>query len=446
MLLFITSCAKEFDDPMILEDDIVIIAPVFIETTLFIKILGFSADEDLDALCTINGVEYQPDINGFLYISSILMNEEGQLVKVKAEGFMPSISVVIPSIDDVTQLKIRILKSRPIVTFDALEGGSFLISDSEYNMPALSIVDANGDDYLGTVNIKNYTRESAETVSFVTAHSHNVLIDDDGKKYSLQTWGGQDIFIYDVNGNEVFIKEGIKIQARLGIKQIENTIPDKLDIMIFNELTDKWELDSEAKLEGDKHIAEISNFGHLRWSKNIEVRRAKVKFNSENGPLASVTAQVRASENNPISVSSSNDKGDAYINVPVSGSYRILTYSFCGSPVILVSVYEEAVGNENEVLILKDFENVKPVASIEGRILDCNGNAVPFGVFVREGNPNSYFIADANGLFSAQYYICEDNEWGGLVYDPSAQVFSDVLNYETIPGMTVNLGDVVACQ
>lgn len=446
MLLLISSCTEEFDEPLIIEDEIMIEAPVFIETSLFIEVTDFVSNEEIDATCIINDIEYKPDANGLLYIPSILMNKEGQLVKVKSDGFMPAIFSVIPSIGDVTQLKVRILESRPIVTFDALEGGSFIISDSEYSIPALSIVDGNGDDYLGAVDVRNYNRQSALYVTLITAFSHNILIED-GKNYSMQTWGGQDLFLYDVNGNEVFVGEGVKIQVRLDIESVENNIiPDELDIMRFNELTNKWELDSEAKLEGEIHIAEISGFGHLRWSKSIEVRRAKVKFNSESGPLASVTALVYLNESNPISISSTNDKGDAYVYVPVSGSYSINTFFYCGSFPLIENVYEEAVGNEDEVLILKDFESTVSVVSIEGRIVDCNGNAVPYGLYRRREITDYYFIADENGIFSSQYYTCDPIESGGSVYDPITQVFSDGLNFDPIQGMTVNIGNVAACQ
>ena len=445
ILLVFSSCTKEMDVSMIIEDDIVIIAPVFVETSLFMKISGFS-NEDLDAICIINDVEYKPDANGFLYIPSILMNEEGQVVKVEAVGFMPALFGVIPSLGDITYLKGRVVRSGDIKTFDAAEGGNILIGLSEYIIPPLSIIELNGEEYFGKVDVKNYMRQSALFASLIETFGYNIFNSSDNKSYSLQTWGGHDIFLFDQEGNELQVKDGIKIQAKISVNSIDdNVIPGLFEVMRFNELEGNWEIDSEASFADGVHLTEISSFGHLRWSKKVETRRAKVKTPILLGALTDILLMVYVDESNPISIAKTNDKGFSFIDIPKEGLFRINSLIPC-EPYSASYEYNIVDEGSEEVIELNYNVGFDQAIKVEGSIVNCSGNPVPNGILeVNNSLQTQHFLADNEGNISINLPTCEVGQKSSRVYNPSTQEYSETFYIEIASGFT-SFGEIKACQ
>jgi len=448
LLLFIigiSSCTKEFDTTEIINEEETAFVQQNVETNLFIKVIDYSPTKTIVSRCIINDIIYPVDDNGFLVIPNILLDTKGQLVKIEADGYLPSIHSVTPSLGDITYLKIRLTQSQSQKTFDANLGGTFSIGDSEYNVPPQSVIDGNGDLYLGTVIVENFSRSSALFASRIGAfpHSHIPGLEDQ----SIQSYGGHDIFLKDENGNDLGIKPDTKITASIEIKPIDNTvIPSDMEVLIFDEEASIWDVVDMSTMNDEKYAIEIPKFGFIRWGTRLLTTQAKVLIDSEDGPLTDIVTMVYKDGGHPISLAYSNDKGYAYVRVPKDEGFTIRSLTSC-QPFITFNDYNAVGEATDDIVTLPRFTGFDESVSIRGSIVDCNNQAVGSGILqIKMPLQIHYYMSDENGNFDISLASCETPTLKANVYDLSTSTFSDEFEITYDASAAIDFGVIQACQ
>lgn len=365
-----------------------------------------------NASITLNDIIYTTDEKGSLFIENIVLNQEYQVIKIKANGYTDGIFTFTPSQNGVTSLTYILLEKPELKTFSAVEGGVLTNQNITLNFPENAIANQNGKTYDGNVNV-TITYFNPDSENFEASMPGTLVgLDDENNMLALISRGMVKVDLTDEKGNELEILQDNEVEIKMPAKDSD---PETIPLWHLNEDHGIWVQTGIATKIGNEYVAHVTHFSTY----NLDYKAPSINFTIEivdesNNPLAYENAILKTTFDGKIfskQVRTDNKGQFSIIRAPENGTYSIDFLTKCGITI------KKSIGKINhqetktiQISTSQLGENLRQI-TFEGTLIQCEDKPwanKAFKIELYNGNLIDSFISytDENGNYSVSKILC----------------------------------------
>ena len=430
ILVFITffSCQKEdnTNDPLPYN-------PINYSATY---IRGQVLDNNLEPISGVsvrNGNRQTTTNNKGLFNLSITNYNTRETINLSKQGYFDASKAVLP-IEDGSCYSLIIMDYMDLnSTFNSSSGTSlYLNSGTEINFPNNSYYDVNGNNYYGEVYVYvNEVSPNDENFTNRIPGGDLMAISSEGNEVSLYSYGMLDVVLKDQN-EEPLSMDGIAQLTYPIPSSMLADAPENIPLWHYNEINATWEEEGVAIKSGSSYTGEVSHFSF--WNFDVPGNPAGVDgyvYDCLGLPVHNLEVTV-----GQLSTQTNSDGYFSFFipsNTPLEASIDFLGIS----------------ASENiPATSASTVHNIGVInwcgSSINGTVVDCNGNPAPNRLVYSDYSPFTYSYTDINGNFNIYF----PSNIGTTVYVESFfGEISDPINVEALTeGQEYNVGSIFSCE
>lgn len=399
----------------------------------------------VDAVVTLGEEEFTTtDAQGKFDFIDVAIFEDGTYVQVEKEGYLSGSRKFLAIGDAFHQVKIQLIKKEGDIfntednTADARD---FNVGSALVSLPAGSY-QKEGVEHNGLVNVYAKWLDPSRRETFYTMPGNLTGIDTNGLFKVLTTFGMMRVELEDEEGKQVDLPEGKTATLHFPIPEImeQYNPPAQLSLWHFDEDNGIWRQEGAAQLVDDHYIAEVSHFSY--W--NLSIASEKVLISG------TVTLDGMIMGNKDIII---KDLDSGYLVRGVTSALGTFSETVPRGNRLLVEVptdcYYEPYAAEfdgysvDQADIYWNLESQADGLLVEGVIVDCNDEPIPFGMIrYNIGNHNEIHRADDQARFRIQESDCLQESFSLYAIDPFGSQISERQN---ISNSNFDLGNISAC-
>jgi hypothetical protein len=225
-------------------------------------------------------------------------------------------------------------KNTATETFDASVAQTITAGGMKVEVPASSLVKADGTAYSGTVKADMfYLSPNNENFAEVMPGGDLAAIRETGGEAQLISYGMTEVTLTGSDGKPLQLKEGAESKLTFPIPEgMETNPPATIPLWYFDEEKGIWIEEGEATLQGDVYVGEVQ---HFSWH-NLDVPEDRVTIKGkvtdcENNPVAYVKVSVEQLGTSNKTAAVTNSKGEYTVfvpdNTPVTVSIKSADYN-----------------------------------------------------------------------------------------------------------------------
>jgi len=356
------------------------------------------------------------DSYGYFKFENILITAGGALLEVTSNGFLKAQKLVTPQAGD-NYLQIRLVKLNASDSFSGSSGGLIALNDgASVQFLANSIIEEDGSDYNGMVNVSSYYLSPVNPYMAELMPGSLRGFKEDGSLTILATLGMIYVELTDNSGQQLEIKEEYKSILKFPIPTAyQSTAPTIMPMWTFNNETGFWEEEGQATLSGDFYEANVSHFSwwNADWPYNpIALKGTLVYDNVAQARTAIQNVALRISLlDRPWSSSTvyTNTAGTFCAEIPQSNRVKLEVINDCGEVAYNFEVGPFGSASDlGEVVI--DYTAL-PLMEVSGNMVDCGFEPIGNGyAIIQYGEGYSIAEVDENGYFSALIPRCNNSD------------------------------------
>lgn len=443
-VLFFVSCHDDIDGPDSIEVINGFTAQVYQEITG--SIVGYVYDENNQPIGNATVATYSTTVKtndfGVFVMKNIKLDQQGTYLKVVKDGFILGSDFVYPSKGKISYSYVKMMKLETGKTFESESGGTIsAVNGGKIIFPAGAIVDRQGKDYKGVVNVTaKYLNPKSKDLGNLMPGG---LMGDaaNGNTVILGTLGMMAVVLLDDSGQSLQIKNGSL--ATIEFPLVTDYRPSQVPLWSFDENKGRWKEEGMAILEGDKYIAKVSHFSFWNCDAPFPLIEVCGKVIFEDGEAAKNTGIIVEVEGLGASYGMTNDEGMFCGKMPKG---KRLTFSIrhfnCEQTIVKVEV-----GPFENNTLLNDIK-INKISSykINGK-LHCNNSVVEEGILIVKIKDFSYvFAADESGAFSIDLtnYLCNEILPVSIFgFDNNSSAVSQTETFASAPNSDISLN---VCQ
>lgn len=388
------------------------------------------------------------DAKGYFRIRNASLDKLASLVTAEKTGYFKAFRVFSASAA-VNHVKIKLLKKTLTGSLNGSGGGVVTLSNgSSITFSANSISKASGGAYSGTVNIyAAYIDPTSQDIGETVPGSF--LADDkDNKRVILASYAMMAVELESPAGEKLQITTGNTAKLNFSIpSSLQASAPNTIALWYVDEKTGLWKEEGSATKNGNAYEGTVKHFTYWNCDYPGPTVNVTAKFVNQLGaPLIYTEIWFR-----PLS-----GWGGAHgftdslgrINGPVPANTNLVLEVRAPAPCYNV-IYSQNVGpfSSNINLGTIAVNNTQYIATIQGKLLNCNGNPVTNGFAEIEYNNMPMFASvNASGDFSVTFTIC------GTLLTTCTIIGNDGQAQQQGPPATViltfpvtNAGNITAC-
>ena len=443
VLMIVTSCRDntfegEKGDKMFQEPE------VLVESSIKGRIVDENDQPLQDVLVNIKGENQFTDENGFFLYSDKEFNRNGTYITAEKNGYFLGAKVVNPSLSSTSFTQITLLTMDLTGTFNSTSGGTITTADgAEVVFTSDAIVDNNGNSYTGPVDVfvKWINPESQTIASEMPGDLR--AIDSDEENVQLATYGMLAVELRGSTGAELNLADGKTAELTFPLPaNLAGIAPSSIPLWSFNEDTGYWEEEGRAELQDGKYVGDVSHFSF--WNCDAPFPLVIVSGNVQNNSgsdMVYLWIEVTV-EGIGTRYGYLDSEGNFSGKMPKNEVLNFVVKDNCGD-----EIYNGEFGPFTEDTdvgtIVVDAGVV--VSTFEGRLINCDGDAVTNGY--AHISLNNYSInseVNDQGEFELTTILCEDVEAEVRGFDLDAFLQSDPISVSA-PG-SIDFGDIEVCD
>jgi len=395
----------------------------------------------VDAVVTLGEEGFTTtDAEGHFDFIDVAIFEDGTYVQVEKEDYLSGSRKFLAIGDAFHQVKIQLIKKEGDI-INTAEGKDVQAGSALVSLPGGSYL-KEGVEHNGIVNVYAKWLDPSLQETFYTMPGNLTGIDTNGLFKVLTTFGMMRVELEDNQGNQVDLPEGKTATLHFPIPEImeQYNPPAQLTLWNFDEDNGIWMQEGSAQLVDDHYIAEVSHFSY--W--NLSIASEKVLISG------TVTLDGMIMGNKEIII---KDLDSGYLVRGVTTALGTFSETVPRGNRLLVEVptdcYFEPYAAEfdgysvDQSGINWKLESAADGLLIEGTIIDCNGEPIPYGMIrYNIGNHNEMHRADDQGKFSIRESDCLQESFSLYGIDPFSSQISEGV---TISNSNFSLGNISAC-
>ncbi len=386
------------------------------------NILGIAYDQEgnpiPDAEVSLDNQSTTTDAFGVFRFKDIDLDPHGSFIKVAKDGYFLGSDVVYGGPEGTMYSRIMMISDEPTGTFDADAGGeTSIIGGGKIVFAPGSIVDAEGNNYSGTVKVSAHLISSDDDHLYEKMPGALVGTNENGATVVLGTAGMVVAELHSSSGEKLNIKEGMTAEIRLPVGENLTSAPGQIDLWSFDENKGLWIHEGKASKNGNEYIAQVGHFSF--WNCDLQY------------PLIKLKGRVLYEDGTPVK--------NAYINLQsqslgAAGGFTNAEGYFCGKvpkgeELTLTIPYAYASECNHEPVTLGPFE---ADVMIDDIIIDLPDGLIYSGTVVCGGQPvenatvfyeyDGYpFVVntDGDGMFVFDFLNCNIDHLNVRAYNPA---------------------------
>jgi hypothetical protein len=446
VVLLSTSCRK---DKVVITDTVIIGSEpaVYINTSITGVVTDEAGEPVSNANVGIEGFQTTTDDNGFFYLKDVSANQNGTSVQVEQVGFFPTSKLIYPELNRISYVTFVLNSSTEVGRLNAGDGGSVSFDGASITLPANGLR-LNGQPYTGQVSVRATFIDPLGEDVFDRMPGSLIGINDEGNIVGMETYGMVGAELISNSGEHLEIDDNARAIVEFPLPtELQGQAPATIDLWHFDEASAYWVKEGEARLEGDKYVAEVAHFSFWNCDAPFDLVNAKGKVRTADGrPVPNTRIVIQRN-------SAARNTGTAYTDyggyyggkIPANEELLLEVYDLCDE---LVS--SERIGPFSADVDLGVLEVEFPnEINVRGRILDCNSDPISEGYArIRVGEPRSLpaiaqAIPNADGIFEVTMGVCNEAPVTVTAHDLENFEKSDELQFAYAEEL--DLGDLNAC-
>ncbi len=330
----------------------------------------------------------------------------------------------------------------------ASSGGRVSDANGAYvELPANGIVDAQGQPYLGTVDVAMaWIDPTSEDLPEIMVGDLSG-IDLDGNQSALTTYGMLQVELLDPSGNELNLAEGQTAELGFPVPaSLRGGAKETAPLWIYDEDLGTWIEENTANYENGMYVGQVPHFSSF----NIDFKGEVIEITGQvqwdvpgyrlNGSYLQVYVCSEKIGNRGGWLC--DDGSFRFFNFPKDEVFTVKVKDACGQV-----LYEEDFGPFSEstdlgdILVNFGINNV----SVTGTAVNCDGDPVNQGLVQLSTEGRVLRFPVENGTFNFSIDLCDGSDGEMIVIDTDAQLQSDVITIDNNTNI-VDLGEIELCD
>lgn len=367
----------------------------------------------------------------------------GTYIKVSKEGFFEGSRRFYPTSKKTSLVAIELIPLEIVGNFNSAEGSLQKYQKFDLNFEANSIVNEDGSAYSGNVNIaaKYLDPTYQNTLDQMPGDLTGTTIDQN--RVVLTSIAMVAVELMDDNGNELQIKEGKTVEAKIPVPtSLQNDAPTSIPMWYFDESAGTWVEEGSASYEDGDYVTHLSHFSF--WNCDIPNDMVFLKGSIANRgiPIQGISVVLKVN-NRATSASTITDAEGFFCGfVPKDQDLTLEVYNRCGN-----IFYTTTIPSSDSDIMLEPinlFEETH-IATISGSVALCNGTpSSQTYVSASQGILNNVIAINEDFTFAANVSYCDESELLVSAVDPINVLVSEVSSYSIEENIEV--GTIELCE
>lgn len=410
VLLFASSCRQDEVIGVEMEENI-------LEDEFFVDVSGTVVDLDgnpvENAQLEMNGALTSSDENGLFFIKNNKATNLGKFIKATKSGYFSAGKNVFANSNGDYKVQITLIPLENERNFDASQGISYQLEDgSNLSIPPNG-VGVNGQAYNGLVTIYATHLNPTEDITAYAMPGDLTAINATDDLVVLRSFGMMGVEMYTSSGEYLDLLEGSNAVLEFPLDpMLQSLAPDEIDLWYFDETKGKWIEEGDAQRVGDVYVANVTHFSWWNCDVPTDFREVCFEFVDRLGDDLNINNLYIELIQDGFIIASDylNDQSGFCRLVPANEIFTLRIFSSCGDLLQETEIgpYTEPI-NIEQIQLLPD-ESVR-VVTVEGLLTKCEGDPVTNGyVRVIENGIINFSEVDSDGMYSYQFYTCEEVE------------------------------------
>ena len=393
------------------------------------------------------------DENGNFSFSNIQMEADGALLTANKAGFFQAFDRVRAVANQTSYTRIQLLDRTIIGSFPAGTAEEVSFDGASVKFQSNGFVDANGNDYNGTVNVAAHWIDPTSNVLAEQMPGDLRAIDSEDQFVALQSYGMVAVDLIADDGSELQLKEGLSAEINFPIPaDISNNAPASIPLWSFNEEQGLWVEEGTASKVGNMYVGNVAHFSFWNCDAPFPLIEMEGQIVDENGaPIDQVSICINFADNSNYGAGGySNEEGYFGGKIPKNELLVLTVKDDCYNPVYSVEIGPFSEDVDLGQISIPNFSSY--IVSLTGSLVNCDGDPVTNG-YAKVNTPSSPYYQfptqlDENGNWSADFLICEqDIEVLVSGYDLDGPLTSLVQTVTaTSGGGTIDVGTIEVCE
>jgi len=445
LTIIFQSCRNDFDGEITIEDPI---PGTVINVTgnVFGKVVDSNNNPIIGAVVISNSESVITNEFGVFIIEDILMNSAGTYIKVEKSGYFDGSRRIYPELNATSYMEVMLLDKNMDSSISAQDGGSITMPNgSKVDLPAGGIIDANGNNYNGTVNVAmQWLDPTSDDLGRMMPGNLDALNLEE-ELVVLQSYGMLAVELETPSGEALNLGNGGVATLTFPVpSEIISSAPSTIPLWFFDEIVGIWKEDGMASLIGDEYVGQVSHFTF--WNCDVPFPLVQLSGCFEGRVLSNTSVEIEVISTGLNGYTYTNDQGCFSGPVPMNENLKIKLLDKCGT-----ILYEEEIGSFDEdtdlgtiiYTILSDAD----VISINGTLVDCDVLPVDSGILRVKSDDGDDFYYVEGGDFTVSNIICPSTTSifiSGSEPADDQTIFTDLVEYAV--DAVVNAGNVDTCS
>ena len=367
-----------------------------------------NADVTMDGLTTLSN-EY-----GHFFFDNVEMNAEGSFVLVEKDGHFRSSRRFYPKENSTSRINIEMMKKSFSKSFNTVSGGLISVEEGgSVDFPADAIVDANDEVYSGQVLVAARWLDPSILRTLDRMPGDLTGVNELNDEVALGTYGMMAVELESPDGTPLNVAPGSQATMTFPVpSELLGSAPDEIPLWYFNEKYGIWAQEGKAVLQGNSYVGGVNHFSFWNCDVPFDFITLDLTLQDDNGnALSDHLVSLQVTNSSGVNSASGYTDMSGYVSgkVPANEMFTLNIYSNFQCADL---IYSDQIGpySMDESLGTITLPPVGGVVSttVNGSLLDCDGNAVTDGLVIVEADGNSeYFYTDGTP-FSITATSCPD--------------------------------------
>jgi hypothetical protein len=284
--------------------EVVVKPKIDVTGSVYGKVIDEKGSVLSDVTVSIGESIFTTDSNGFYVLNNVKSVNGKMVVKFKKDGYFDitraeSVSENINQYELNSKLVSKTGTNAKLGVISAVSGGSLESSNSsKVEIPANGVVDKDGKDYSGIINISMiYLDPTKSEFGEIIPGGEMDAVRTDGSETMLISYGVIGVELKDEYGNKIQIKKGAKSKITVAVAESQReSAPAEIPLWYFEDAKGIWIEDGKAVLSADKtkYEGEVTHFTY--WNCDIpsddQARISGYVKDKDGNPLMNVVVKL----------------------------------------------------------------------------------------------------------------------------------------------------------
>lgn len=448
--ILLIGCREDSFEQVIIEDPVS--GPsVTVKSSILARIIDDNEQPVADAAVTVNNQTLFTDAAGLVVVEDATLNSKGTFIRVEKSGYFPGGRRIYGSSTAAQYVNVKLLSKNVVGSINAQTGGTVSTSEGAIiELPANGIIDSDGNAFTGSVQVNaTWLDPTADDLGEIMPGNLEGITTG-SERVGLASFGMLGVELESLSGESLNLGNGGEATLTFPVPaELVGTAPATIPLWFFDEDLGTWVEEGSATLQGDQYVGNVTHFTFWNCDAPFPLTDLTVCFRGlEDQPFFNHQVVVTTLSFGTASYAVTDENGCVNGLVMQNEVLLLELLSKCGEV-----IYSEEIGPfttdeadlGNITVQSGGFTNL---LTIQGTLVDCDGNPLNNGVVQVEIGSLTEYIFASNGNFIGAVDNCDDATVitvAGFGSGAQSSIASDPIDV-VVTGSFVQIGTIEVCE